>query len=159
MGLSVQSPSLRTVAGLLALVMLAGACGSGDTREVRAFLDARYERVSNDVIAGASTDTRTYRAPGAVDATTDEIAAAVSPADRADDGTGRYLQYSDSVVAVQPAAEGGGSVVTLDDDSHARRRFPFIVPIFISRNRGGFGGGGFGGGSGTARGGGPGSGK
>lgn len=149
--------TLRLVAALLAVVMLAGACGAQDDGQVRTFLDATYERVDNGVVQGARDDTRTYRSTRDVAATAAEVEQAVRPIDTArNNEAGTYLQYSNSVVAVQPAAEGGGAIVTLDDDAHARRRFPFIVPIFIGGRGGLFGGGG---GSGTFRGGGPGSGK
>lgn len=149
-------PIVRVIAALLVLVTVASACGANDASQVRTYLDATYETIANDAVAGSRDDTRTYRSGQDVATTAGAIERAVGPQDRAENEAGTYLQYSSVVVAVQPPAEGGGSIVTLDDDAHARRRFPFIVPIFIGGGRrGGFGGGS----GGTFRGGGPGFGK
>lgn len=152
-------PRIRIVAALLLLVVFATGCGASEAAQVRSYLDANYEQIDNEALDGGRNDTRTYRSDRDVPTTVGEIEAAVQPRERANNDAGSYLQYPDVVVAVQPPAEGEGSVVTLDDDEYARRRFPFIAPLFIPIGGGRGFGRSSGGSGGTVRGGGPGFGK
>lgn len=124
-----MSPVRLGAASLLILLgLLVFGTGLAQARgSVRSYLDATYERVPNDQVAGAQAGTVTYRSERPPLETADRIADRWRPADRADDPAGVFLRYRSSIVAVTAGPEGQGSLITYDQASTGYRRwYPYI---------------------------------
>lgn len=136
---------LKVLAAVLVLAGVAGIFALSQRGSVRSWLLGAYDVVEQD------GDSYTLRSPDPVTATADDITTAWKPAERLVDPGGTFLRYSDDIVAVTPAAEGGSTIYLDDEDRGYDRWFPYVVGFW------GFGGSG--GPVGGTRGGGPGAGK
>lgn len=146
--------STRALALVTALLVLLSGCG-GISGALRDHVRDRYE------VLASNGDNLEARADTSVEDVTSALVEEFPPVDRYDDPAGTFLRYDDDFVAVRPAPEGDGTLVSVDDaETGSSRYVPIIGGVFLIGGR--FGGprrGGFGGFGGTSRGGGPGAGK
>ena len=109
--------------GLGALLLVAAIASATSVRE---HVRKTYPAAGSESVPGGRSTSLVYDSPRPASETAQEIADAVSPADRRITPSGVFLRYDEDVVTVVPREAGASRIYVDDEDGGYRRGFVFL---------------------------------